>query len=137
MFFRSTRILWNVTSAITDAAFDLGYTDKRLSEALMNPPYAANVPFKARAHVYRRRRVKDAALMVLLEYAGEWKALSEYPNDDVSAESAAQFAQIAQDAAIALAQRVWFNEADPKRQVAEAIDARFKNTLQEVRPRFV
>lgn len=137
MLFRTTRILWNVTSVIANAAYDLGYRDKRLSDALMNPPYSANVPFKVRAHVYRRRRIKDAALMVLLEYAGGWQALSKHPNDDVSADSATQYAQIAKDAAVTLAQQVWHKEADPRRKVAEAIDARFKNALQNVDPRLV
>lgn len=134
MFFRETRVLWAVNRVLSHEAHIRGYRDKRLVHMAMNPPYPGSVPFGQRAHVYRRRSATDAALMLLLEYAGEWRALQKYPSSEVQPANAAQYAEIAKSAALVLAEIVWSNDKDIEEHVDEAVEVHFKRVLPEVRP---
>lgn len=132
MFFRQTRIHWLVNRCISNEAYDRGYGDVRLAYALLNPPHLGNVPFSQRAHVYRRRTVKEAALRLLLEYSGEWRALAEYPGEGVSSSSAGTYARIAEKAALNLARKVWFKEEDVRAQVEAAIVETYHQFLPSI-----
>lgn len=132
MFFRQIRILRLVSRCISNEAYDRGYRDRRLGHCLMNPPHRWNVPFSQRAHVYRHRTVNGAALQLLLQYSGEWRALVEYPGKGVSSSNASAYASIAEKAALNLANKFCFEDEDIPAQIEKRIVGIYHDLLPDL-----
>ena len=94
MVLKVARVFLALSNRIKDEASRAGWEDRRLAQIAMTPPRWGGETFAGRCRRYRTRSVKEATMMLAMEYAGEWRALQNARRPSESRNRSADFANL-------------------------------------------